>query len=80
MRNSNDGNNGNSNNIDFAGFIADLYSIYLGEANLRLNNEQVQALDAHLQKQDNDYLAKIIQQNELIIEQNKEIIRLLNKQ
>ena len=78
--------NGNNNGIDFAGFIADLYSVYLGQANLRLNTEQVNALDAHLQKQDNEYLAKMlnrleyaIQQNEILIKQNNQLIELLNK-
>lgn len=85
---NNNGNNRNSNNssLDFINFFAELYSVYLGEANLQLNTKQVNALDAHLQKQDNEYLSKMldrlefsIEQNKILIQQNQELIKLLNK-
>lgn len=78
-RNNNLGNNRNNSLIDIFGLFVDFYSVFLGEENLKLNNEQVQQLDTHLQKQDNEFLAKIISQNEFLIEQNKEIIKLLKQ-
>lgn len=81
------GNNENNNNLNnLLGIFLDAYSVYLGEQNLQLNNDQVKALDAHLQKQDNEYLIKMlerlefsIEQNKILIEQNKQVIELLNK-
>ena len=59
--------------------ILALWSIALGYLNLDLNEEQVKKLDVHLEKQDTEFLAKIIKQNEIIINQNKNIISLLTK-
>lgn len=73
-------NNDNDNNaIDIAGLFLDAYSVILGLQNLALNTEQVNALDMHLKKQDTEYLAKIIKQNNVQIRQNQQIIELLNK-
>ena len=83
----NNGNNGNDGDFNNAlGNFLNAYSVLLGLQNLELNNEQVKALHAHLQKQDNEYLAKMldrlefsIKQNETLIQQNKQLIELLNK-
>ena len=47
--------------------ILNLISIWLQVKNLYLNEEQIKYLDEHLNKQDNDYLQKIYEQNERII-------------
>ena len=47
-----------------------------GEIHKYLENTK-KKLDVHLQKQDTEFLAKIIEQNKIIINQNKTIIELL---
>lgn len=47
--------------------ILDIFSIWLQVQNLELNERQIQYLDDHLNKQDNNYLQKIYEQNERII-------------
>lgn len=73
--------NGNNfwNLLDLFGIFLDAYSVYLGEKNLLLNDEQVNKLDTHLKQQDDTYLKKIIEQNNELSLQNQEIIRLLKK-
>ena len=51
----------------FLSSILNLISIWLQVKNLDLNEEQIKYLDEHLNKQDNDYLQKIYEQNERII-------------
>lgn len=77
--NDNTTNNNNHNVDDMLGNLLNLLSVVLAIKNLELNEQQVNALDAHLQKQDNEYLSKSVEQNAIIIEQNKEIIALLKK-
>lgn len=76
--NENNGNNSNNANDLFENIVGVL-SLMLQIKNLELNQEQVDSLNAHLLKQDNEYLSKSIEQNAIIIEQNKEIIALLKK-
>lgn len=69
-------------NEKFNGFIGDLLdiiSIYLALKNLELNEQQVNDLNEHLRKQDNNYLQKAIEQNEIIIHNQEEILRLLRE-
>ena len=57
--------------------IINVLSFIIGLQNLELNERQVKGLDDHLKEQDDNLLAKIIQQNEELIELDKEIINLL---
>ena len=66
-----------NNQFEFLDFIT-LVSFIIAIKNYNLNNIQVKNLDAHLQKQDDVQLQKIIEQNELLIAQNNEMLRLLN--
>ena len=52
--------------------ILTVLSFVVGIENLRLNDIQMQNLDEHLARQDNELLQKIIQQNEEIISLLKE--------
>ena len=52
--------------------LISILSFIVGMQNLELNEQQVANLDRHLNKQDTELLAKIIQQNEEIIELLKE--------
>ena len=61
------------------GDIIGLLGLMIGLQNLSLNEEQVDNLEAHLSKQDNEMLQKIIKQNIEIIDQNNTIIRLLEE-
>lgn len=69
----------NNENIENLGILIDLFSLIIGLINLDLNTQQSNDLDSHLQKQDNEFLRKIVQQNEEIILLEKEIIKLLTK-
>ena len=53
-------------------FIISVLSLLIGIQNLELNEKQIKDLDKHLNRQDNDLLAKIISQNEEIIKLLKE--------
>lgn len=59
--------------------ILSILSFIIGVENLNLNQKQVDNLEAHLSKQDNNLLSKIIAQNEELIELDKEIIKLLKE-
>lgn len=63
---------------DFLDIIS-ILSFIVGLENLELNNKQVANLEQHLRHQDNNLLAKIIQQNEELIELDKQIINLLKE-
>ena len=52
--------------------IISVLSFVVGLQNLELNEQQVNNLEQHLNHQDNQLLAKIIQQNEEIIKLLKE--------
>lgn len=52
--------------------ILSVLSFIIGLQNLELNEQQVSNLEQHLNHQDNQLLAKIIQQNEEIIQLLKE--------
>lgn len=56
-----------------------IFSVYLGMLNYDMNLQQSTNDDiiAELKMQDNTYLKKSIEQNEIIIKQNEEIIKLL---
>lgn len=62
---------GNDNKWSFIDVIS-ILSFIIGLENLELNQQQVSSLDKHLSEQDNQLLAKIIQQNEEIIQLLKE--------
>ena len=62
---------GNDNKWSFIDIIS-ILSFIIGLENLELNQQQVSNLDKHLSEQDNQLLAKIIQQNEEIIKLLKE--------
>ena len=68
----------NNENWSFIDAISVL-SFIIGLQNLELNERQVKALDNHLKEQDENQLALIIQQNEILIELDKEIIKLLKE-
>lgn len=72
--------NGNFGEIDWSFIdIISVLSFIIGLENLKLNEQQIRGLDDHLKKQDDNLLAKIIDQNILIIQQNEEIISLLKE-
>lgn len=52
--------------------VVSIISFIIGYENYKLNIKQSDSLDKHLQDQDNKLLAKIINQNEQIIELLKE--------
>ena len=70
--------NGFGENWEFLDLIS-ILSFIIGLQNLELNEKQVNALDRHLSEQDNNQLAKIIAQNEELIELDKQIIKLLEE-
>lgn len=59
--------------------LISILSFIIGLQNLELNEKQVNALDRHLSEQDNKLLAKIIAQNDELIELDKKIIKLLEE-
>lgn len=65
------GKNDGNNEWSFIDTIS-ILSFIIGLENLELNQKQVSNLDKHLSDQDNQLLAKIIQQNEEIIQLLKE--------
>lgn len=65
------GKNNGDNEWSFIDIIG-ILSFIIGLENLELNQKQVSSLDKHLSDQDNQILAKIIQQNEEIIQLLKE--------
>ena len=69
----------NENNGILTNDFLQLLSLYLQVKNLQLNEQQVNDLNEHLEAQDNDYLQKIIKQNEELKRQNNEIIELLRE-
>ena len=52
--------------------VISVLSFIVGLQNLELNEKQIKSLDNHLKEQDEKHLAKIIQQNEEIIQLLKE--------
>lgn len=68
----------NNDNNNFYYLLSNLANI-LQIANFQMNVQEINnnELMKYLQHQDNDYLKAIVEQNELIIKQNKEIINLL---
>ena len=65
------GKNNWDNEWNFIDIIS-ILSFIIGLENLELNQKQVSSLDKHLSDQDNQLLAKIIQQNDEIIQLLKE--------
>lgn len=55
--------------------IITILSFCIAIKNLEENEKQNKILSEKLDNQDNEYLKKIINQNELIIEQNKELLK-----
>lgn len=55
--------------------IIQIVSLYLAIQNLQENEKQSEILNKKLDNQDNEYLKKIIQQNEIIIAQNEELLK-----
>lgn len=62
--------------IEF-GDLINVLSLCVGLQNLDLNEQQVQNVMKELRENQNSMLKAIIKQNEIIIEQDKEIIKLL---
>ena len=56
-----------------------ILSFIVGLQNLELNQKQVDNLEMHLDKQDNELLSKIIKQNVELINLDTEIIKLLKE-
>ena len=54
-------------------------SFIIGVQNLDLNVQQSQQIDEHLSKQDEKLLAKIIAQNEELLEQNRLLLKKLEE-
>jgi hypothetical protein len=70
-----------NNQLDFLDIIA-IVSLFLAIQNLQENEQQSKLLEQKLDHQDEDYLKKTIKlleesikQNELLIQQNKEILK-----
>jgi hypothetical protein len=70
-----------NNQLDFLDVIT-IVSLFLAIQNLQENEQQSKLLEEKLDHQDKDYLKKTIElleesikQNELLIEQNKEILK-----
>lgn len=59
--------------------ILTIMSFIIGVENLELNIQQNQQLDQHLNKQDEELLAKIIAQNEELLKQNQILMEKLEK-
>ena len=61
--------------------VLNIFSSYLGILNYNMNLQQSTNDDIikELKMQDNTYLKRAVEQNELIIAQNEEIIRLLKE-
>ena len=55
--------------------IITILSFCIAIKNLEENEKQNKILSEKLDNQDNEYLKKIINQNELIIKQNKELLK-----
>lgn len=64
--------------LDFLDIIA-IISLYVGFKNLELNEKQVDGLMKEMTENQDLLLKKAIEQNETIIAQNKEIIKLLKE-
>lgn len=63
--------NGDDGQLSFLDLLT-ILSFIIGVENLSLNQKQVDNLETHLSKQDNNLLSKIIAQNEQIIDLLKE--------
>lgn len=70
-------NNDGGNNNDITGNLLDALSLLVGLYNLELNNQQSRQLMSEMSQHQNTMLAKIIKQNEVIIEQNNRLEKLL---
>ena len=70
VSNSDDGNG-------VIGDLLDIISIYLALKNLELNEQQVNDLNEHLKKQDNNYLQRAIEQNQQILDKLDKILSLM---
>ena len=66
------------NDLSFLDLLT-IFSFIVGVENLDLKIQQNEQLDRHLSKQDEELLAKIIAQNEELLEQNKQLIKLLEE-
>lgn len=75
---NNGGNNGNG--IDLLSLLLEFYQIYLAYENIDLNNEQIKMLMSEMRENQDKRLAEIKNQNEILIQQNREIIRLLTEE
>lgn len=64
---------------DNIGNFLDALSLLVGLYNLELNNQQSRQLMSEMSQHQNTMLAKIIKQNEVIIEQNEQLEKLLKK-
>lgn len=65
-------------NFEFLDILT-ILSFILGVKNYNLNNQQSNAMMHEMQNNQDDMLAKIIAQNELIIKQNEELLKLGGK-
>lgn len=76
--NSNGGNNGSG--IELLSLFLEFYQIYLAYENIDLNNEQIKMLMSEMRENQDKRLAEIKEQNNILIRQNEEIIKLLKKE
>jgi hypothetical protein len=60
--------------LALAGVGLAVWGLFLNYRNMNENEQQTQSLKDHLENQDNDYLKTSIEQNNLIIQQNKDIL------
>ena len=66
----------NGNGIEFSDLL-NIMSIYIGLKNLDLNQQQVDDVMKEMRSNQNSMLNTIIDQNKIIIKQDREIIELL---
>lgn len=66
------------NNFEFLDILT-ILSFILGIKNYNLNNQQSNVMMHEMQNNQDDMLAKIIAQNEIIIKQNGELLKLGGK-
>lgn len=68
----------NGNGSDRLGNFLDALGVILALVNIDLNDKQIDALNSHLEKQDNQYLKTLIDKVEHSILQNERLIKLDN--
>lgn len=70
-------NGGNGGNDNLGNFL-DALGVILALVNIDLNDKQIDTLNEHLRQQDNQYLKKLIDKVEVSIQQNNKLLELDN--